>query len=163
MILTARVGQGDVVADAESIEQIALDPQGEAEIVRGRLGRSRRGQPNVRRSDDATEDIAIGRQSFDPPARPNRARAELGTRQIGLHAAAAPDDPLRTAQVFNHREPGIRTVVGAVDAHDIHPGDEEILDQLRIRRGFARHGHHDANEAVAGLGTQKRAGVIPKQ
>jgi ABC-type multidrug transport system fused ATPase/permease subunit len=42
------------------------------------------------------------------------------------------DDPLRMPQVGGHFPPGVRIVMRAVDAHDVHAGMQQVLDQPAV-------------------------------
>jgi hypothetical protein len=53
--------------------------------------------------------------------------------------------------------------MGAIDAHHVHSGEQQIMHQPRIRCRLAGHGDHDAHEAVGGLRPEQRSRVIPQQ
>ena len=63
-----------------------------------------------------------------------RASAQLGTRQVGLDATASADAALGQAQIGDHALPFCRTVVRAVDAHDVHAFAQQVDQQPRVVR-----------------------------
>jgi len=50
--------------------------------------------------------------------------------------------------------------MGAVDAHHVHPGLDQVLDELGIGRRLTRHADHDAHEAALGIRSQQGLGVL---
>src|SRR5262244_970760 len=70
--------------------------------------------------------IPRGLDSQYAPRRFNRSGAEFRAAQVGQDFAAPAQLPLRPAQVVYHSRPGIRVIVRAIDAHDIHPCREQV-------------------------------------
>ena len=97
------------------------------------------------------------------PDRIHAAGPQLRPAKVRLDDTAAPDDLLRATQVCGHPVPGRRVVVRAVDAHQVHPGPQQVLDQARVVGRGTGHRHHDADLAVTRRGTEQPARVLPQQ
>ena len=97
------------------------------------------------------------------PDRLDASGAQLRTAEVRLDGALAPDDLLGTPQVGRHLPPCRRVVVGAIDAHEVHARPQQVLDEPHVLGSGARHGHHDADQAIARCRTEQSSRVIPQQ
>jgi hypothetical protein len=78
----------------------------------------------------------------------NWASSQFWTGEVESNLAGFACSLLRRAQVLDHAKPLGSAVVSAVYAHDIHSPIQEIVNKVRVVRGCARHGNHDAHIAI---------------
>jgi hypothetical protein len=93
----------------------------------------------------------------------HRAGAQLGPSDIHRDPTVALERSVRPTQVLDHLRPGGRVVMGAVDAHAIHPRGDEVANQHIVRSGLAGHRHHDADGSSLRRWTEQRVAVCSEQ
>jgi hypothetical protein len=104
--------------------------------------------------------VALRTEGQQPPGRLQRPGAQFRPGEIRIDLARAAALCLGAAQVVDHAQPGVRPVVGAVDAHDIHAGGQQAGDQARVVGRRRRHGHHDPRGTLAGRRAEQFARVL---
>jgi len=82
--------------------------------------------------------------------------ADLRPGDIHQYFQVASQGTAGGADIGCHRAPGVRSVMGAIDARDIHSGARESEDEIRSFRRFAWQGHHDPGSPVRSRLTEHR-------
>jgi hypothetical protein len=89
--------------------------------------------------------------------------AQLRSTQIHEDADGAPDGFCGTAYVARHRFPFRCTVMGAVDAGDIHACIDQLADQAIISGGLGWQRDHDAHCSSRRRLAEQGGGVLLQQ
>ncbi len=112
-------------------------------------------EPHASRFQDRAR---VAAERFDPEdagTGADRAGPQLGAGEIHGDEAALPGGLLCGADVVDHVPPCLGSVVGAVDAGQVHPPLHHAADQGRVRCRLARQRDHDARGAVFRSGPQE--------
>ena len=159
-LAVAGVGEHDRVARLRFRQQRTHD--GNRCLVATRCVRAR-DEPHARRRRHASERVASRPPPCDRGPGLDGAGAQLGSGQVEGQGAALAGLALGLMQTLDHSLPDRGVVVGAVDAHDLHAGLDEIADQRRLVGGFARHRHHDPGRPATPCGSEDRIGMRRQQ
>ena len=90
-------------------------------------------------------------------------RAQLRSSQVHEYLARPPDFAFRAPQIFHHAAPSGRIVVGAVDAHHVHAGPQQIPHQFVFSGCFRRHCNHDPDSAFCWFRAEEFVGVLSEK
>ena len=128
----AQVRDLERVAGPQRLQSAASQWQHRARRRRARLRVGGAREPDSGRCRQPAGGVAARLDADEVPDRIDGPGPQLGSAKVRLDDTAAPDDLLRATQVRRHPVPGRRVVVRAVDAHQVHPCPQQVLDQARV-------------------------------
>src|SRR5581483_3558565 len=111
--LAARILEMDSLSGFDFGEPIRIDRQYGIRVGRRAARRIGRRDPDARRMDDLSHDVAAGMPHDDLGTRFERAGAKLRTGEVYQDAAFASEFAAGSTEMFDHREPYVRRVVRA--------------------------------------------------
>lgn len=105
------------------------------------------------------QDVVAGLNSGVVLRGDDGAGADLRPLEVHQHRAAPADLLSGCLDMGDHSCPGGGTVVGTVDARDIHASGYQLSRHVRVFRRLGRHGHHDAGLAALVVVVEQLVGV----